>query len=116
MRAKPLSAELRHSIYDLSLDYLLSFDWSRPLLVQASRQCQFDEVAGLLTERLALDTPNTTRLTGSQYTATDTGRARRLVIPESQLSARTPHAVGRFHDAAYTIAAVVSQGPAYDAY
>jgi predicted O-methyltransferase YrrM len=78
------------SIYDLSLDALGAYDFSRPLFVQASRPPHFDEVLDVLHHRLGLRRENSAMLTSPAYPRRHWETADQYVRAEERLSARTP--------------------------
>ena len=78
------------SIYDLTLNHLGSYDFSRPLFVQASRQSHFDEVVDLLAHRLNLAYEHVQLLTNAAYLPPpDRLPCPRLVNPSARLSSES---------------------------
>lgn len=77
------------SIYELTLDRLKAFDFSRPLFVQASPAEQFSELVGVIHERLALPLERSTILTNAAFPMQPAARWTHLRNPEPRLSAGT---------------------------
>ncbi|MES1255082.1 MAG: class I SAM-dependent methyltransferase [Acidobacteriota bacterium] len=77
------------SVYDLTLDALSAWDFSRPLFVQASPAAQFTELVDAFHERLQLPAHRTTLLTNAAYATPSGWPGGHLRNPEARLSAAT---------------------------
>jgi predicted O-methyltransferase YrrM len=74
------------SIYDLTIEPLRAWDFSRPLFVQASRAPEFDELVDVLHVRLGLAPERSTILTNAAYPPRASWRGQHLRNPEPRLS------------------------------
>jgi predicted O-methyltransferase YrrM len=77
------------SIYDLTLDAVTAYDFSRPLFVQASPPRHFDEVLDVLHQRLRLPRKRSQLLTNPIYPYRPWDTATHVVRHEDRLSSRT---------------------------
>ena len=87
------------SIYDLTIEPLRAWDFSRPLFVQASRSPEFTELVDVFHARLGLPPERSTILTNTAYAATPRWPGQHIRNPEPRLS----------HETAAFVAALVRQ-------
>ncbi len=77
------------SIYDVTLESLDSWDFSRPLFVQASRQDQFTEIVDVFHQRLGLAVDRSTLLTNAAHPVRPGWTGHHVANPEARLSEAT---------------------------
>lgn len=77
------------SIYDITIEPLRAWDFSRPLFVQASRSEQFTELLDIFHERLRLPPERSTILTNAAHPARSGWSGHHIRNPEAQLSPAT---------------------------
>lgn len=77
------------SIYDLTLNHLSGYDFSRTLFVQGGRQAGYDETVDVLVDRLSLKPASVTLLTSETYHPHPWMAHRRVVNPLPRLSQET---------------------------
>lgn len=77
------------SVYDLNLEPLERFDFSRPVFVQASPAAEFTELLEVFHERLGLKAERSAILTNAAYPARPADGRTHLRNPEARLSADT---------------------------
>ena len=82
------------SIYDLTLDPLRAWDFSRPLFVQASPSSEFNDLVDVFHERLGLAPERSTILTSARHPTRLGWAGRHLRNPEARLSATTATHLG----------------------
>jgi predicted O-methyltransferase YrrM len=103
------------SIYDLSPEFLLQFDWSRPLIVQACRTPFFCEAIDVLVTRLDLKARDVTILSHPDYRPQADWTGRHLVNPPGRISPETARNPG-IDPTAYSLMVVFTQATLTDSY
>lgn len=91
------------SIFDLTLEPLCAWDFSRPLFVQASRSPQFDELVDVFHQRLGLPPEDSTILTSAVYPARPRWRGQHVVNAETRLSSLTAASVTALDGAPFSV-------------
>jgi predicted O-methyltransferase YrrM len=94
---------LLSSIYDLTLEPLCAWDFSRPLFVQASRSAQFDELVDVFHSRLELRPAESTILTSAAYRPRPGWAGQHLVNPDAQLSGATAASVSTLDGGPFSV-------------
>jgi predicted O-methyltransferase YrrM len=77
------------SIYDLTLEPLRAWDFSRPLFVQASRPAEFTELVDVFHDRLGLPPERSTIFTNGAYRARPSWQGHHFTNRAERLSAET---------------------------
>ena len=111
-----MTINLRPSIYDLTLEALDAWDFSRPLFVQAVRSPQFNELVDVFHGRLGLPPHRSTMLTNRTYPGRPWWPGRHLTHPDARLSAGTADHVRALSPEPFSVVVMTTQAPIGDYY
>ncbi len=107
---------LAPSIYDLSIDELHGYDFSRPLFVQASPPAHCFEVIDVIQRRLGLTEEHLTLLAGPTCPRKPSWCGAQIVNPEARLSSVTRAAVQAHDSLPFTVMVVTTSARFTDVY